>query len=181
MQRSVSTFITQRLKLVVNQEKSRVGPVSGSRYLGFTFKYGRIQIHSKALKLFKAKVRELTNRNWGISMELQIHKLNQFLRGWGNYFLIANAYQLSVDLDHWIRRRIRMCFWRQWKKPRTKVRNLIKLGVSVKMAIDCGMTSKGPWRSSRTFGINLGLNDNFLKSMGLFALRDIWIEIHYGR
>ncbi len=101
----------------------------------------------------------------------QIQILNRYLRGWGNYFLIANAYQLSVDLDHWIRRRIRMCYWRQWRKPRTKVQSFIKLGVPVKMAIDCGITSKGPWRSSRTYGINMGLNDKYLRAQGLLCLR----------
>ena len=76
-------------------------------------------------------------------MTLYIHKLTQYLRGWGHYYLIANAYQLKVDLDHWIRRRIRMCYWRQWRKPRTKVRSLIKLGVSERLAIACGITNKG--------------------------------------
>ena len=77
----------------------RKPPASGSKFLGFTFQLGRINIHAKSLKLFKEKVRALTNRNWGISMKKQIHKFNLFLRGWGNYFLIANAYQLTVDLD----------------------------------------------------------------------------------
>ena len=168
------------MKLLVNEKKSRVGPVKETKFLGFGFKYGYIRIHEQSLKKFKQEVRRLTNRNWGISMNKQIQHLNRYLRGWGNYFLIANAYQLSVDLDHWIRRRIRMCFWRQWRKPRTKVRSLIKLGVSEKMAIDCGITSKGPWRSSKTYGINLGLNDKFLKAKGLLCLRDIWISLHYG-
>jgi len=105
---AISRYISKRLKLIVNETKSRVGPVSGSKFLGFTFHRGRLQIHAKSLKLFKEKVRSLTNRNWGISMKKQINKLNLFLRGWGNYFLIANAYQLTVDLDHWIRRRLRM-------------------------------------------------------------------------
>ena len=94
----------------------------------------------------------------------------------GNYFLIANAYQLRVDLDHWIRHRIRMCYWRQWRKPRTKVRSFIKLGVPGKLAIDCGITSKGPWRISKTYGIN----DKYLRAQGLLCLRDIWISLHYG-
>ena len=137
----ISNYITKRLKLIINESKSRVGPVSGSKFLGFTFRYGQVQIHESALKLFKAKVRKLTNRNCGISMKLQIHKFTQFLRGWGYYFLIANAYQLTVDLDAWIRRRLRMCYWRQWRKPRTKVRSLMKLGVSEFLAISCGITS----------------------------------------
>ena len=165
----------------MNESKSRVGPVSGSKFLGFTFRYAQVQIHEQALKKFKANVRELTNRNWGISMTLQIHKLTQYLRGWGYYYLIANAYQLTVDLDHWIRRRIRMCYWRQWRKPRTKVRSLMKLGVSERLAIACGITSKGPCRSSKTKGINIALGNDYLASQGLVSLKDIWINIHYRR
>jgi RNA-directed DNA polymerase len=176
----ISHYISKRLKLIVNETKSRVGPVSGSKFLGFTFQRRRIQIHAKSLKLFKEKVRELSNRNWGIAMKKQIHKLNLFLRGWGNYFLIANAYQLTVDLDHWIRRRLRMCYWRQWRKPRTKVRNLIKLGVSERQAVACGITSKGPWRSSKTKGINIALSNAFLERQGLVSLREMWINIHYS-
>ncbi len=177
---SITRFVQRKLKLKVNEKKSRVGPVSETKFLGFGFKYGYIRIHERSLEKFKQEVRRLTNRNWGISMTKQIQILNRYLRGWGNYFLIANAYQLSVDLDHWIRRRIRMCYWRQWRKPRTKVRSLIKLGVPVKMAIDCGITSKGPWRSSRTYGINMGLNDKFLRAQGLLNLRGIWISLHHG-
>ncbi|PAJ67269.1 group II intron reverse transcriptase/maturase, partial [Pseudoalteromonas sp. NBT06-2] len=81
----ISNYITKRLKLIINESKSRVGPVSGSKFLGFTFHYGQVQIHDNALKLFKEKVRKLINRNWGISMTRQIHKLTQFLRGWGYY------------------------------------------------------------------------------------------------
>ena len=113
-------------------------------------------------------------------MKKQIHKLNQFLRGWGNYFLIANAYQLTVDLDHWVRRRLRMCYWRQWRKPRTKVRALIRLGVSERLAISCGITSKGPCRSSKTKGINLAISNAFLERQGLVSLRETWIKIHYS-
>jgi RNA-directed DNA polymerase len=177
----ISTFITKRLKLIVNETKSRVRPVSGSKFLGFSFKQGRIKIHTKALELFKAKVRRLTNRNWGIAMKWQIHKLSQFLRGWGYYFLIANEYQLAVDLDGWIRRRLRMCYWRQWRRPRTKVRNLIKRGVDQSLAVACGVTGKGPWRSSKTKGINIAIGNKFLKQEGLVSLRDVWIKVHYGR
>jgi RNA-directed DNA polymerase len=132
------------------------------------------------LVLFKEKVRVLTNRNWVIAMKKQIHKLNQFLRGWGHYFLIANTYQLTVDLNSWIRRRLRMCYWRQWRKPRTKVRALVKLGVSERLVIACGITSKEPCRSSKTKGINIGLSNEYLEQQGLVSLREVWIKIHYS-
>jgi len=123
--------------------------------------------------------RVLTNRNWGVSMRYQLFKISQYLRGWINYFGIANCYPLCLDLDHWIRRRVRMAYWRQWRKPRTKVRNLMKRGVRVQAAVTCGITSKGPWRSSKTPGINQALSNAYLKSEGLYALRDGWIKLHY--
>lgn len=112
-------------------------------------------------------------------MHYQLFKLSQYLRGWINYFGIAKGYQLCVDLDHWIRRRVRMAYWRQWRKPRTKVRNLMRLGVHVQSAVACGITSKGPWRSARTPGINQALSNDYLKSEGLCSLRDGWIKLHY--
>ena len=179
--RSVSHYLQNRLKLIVNTTKSRVVKTSQSQFLGFTFKYGRIQWHAKTLETFKQEVRRLTNRNWGVSMHYQLFKLSQYLRGWINYFGIANCYQLCLDLDHWIRRRVRMAYWRQWRKPRTKVRNLMKRGVHVQSAVACGITSKGPWRSSKTPGINQAISNAFLKSEGLYELREGWIKLHYPK
>lgn len=179
--RSISQYLKNRLQLVVNTTKSRVVKTSESKFLGFTFKAGRIQWHSKALLKFKQQIRRLTNRNWGVSMKYPLFKTSQFLRGWINYFGIANCYQLCVDLDHWIRRRIRMAYWRQWRKPRTKVRNLMRLGVRIQAAVACGITSKGPWRSSKTPGINQALSNAYLKSQGLYALRDGWIKLHHSK
>ena len=102
---------------------------------------GRIQWHPKTLKKFKQQVWRLTNRNWGVSMKYQLFKTSQFIRGWINYFGVANCYQLCVDLDHWIRLRVRMAYWRQWRKPRTKVRSLMKLGVRVQSAVARGIVS----------------------------------------
>nr|WP_232465292.1 reverse transcriptase domain-containing protein [Oleiphilus messinensis] len=177
--KSVTHFIENRLKLVVNTTKSHVVKTSECKFLGFTFQAGRIQWHPNSLKNFKQEVRRLTNRNWGVSMKYQLFKLSQYLRGWINYFGIANCYQRCVDLDHWIRRRVRMAYWRQWRKPRTKVRNLMKRGVHVQAAVACGITSKGPWRSSKTPGINQALSLEYLKSEGLYSLRDGWIKLHY--
>ena len=176
---SITRFIEHRLKLTVNTEKSRVVKTSGSKFLGFTFRSKRIQWHANTIKQFKHRVRQLTNRNWDVSMHYQLFKLSQYLRGWIQYFGIANQYQRCVELDHWIRRRVRMAYWRQWRKPRTKVRSLMKLGVPITSAVACGITSKGPWRSSKTPGIQQGLSNAFLKSAGLFSLCDGWIKIHY--
>ena len=176
---SVSRYLQQRLKLVVNTTKSRVVKTNDSKFLGFTFRAGNIHWHPKTLLKFKQQVRRLTNRNWGVSMKYQLFKISQYLRGWINYFGIAKGYQRCVELDHWIRRRVRMAYWRQWRKPRTKVRNLMRLGVHVQAAVACGITSKGPWRSARTPGINQALSLKYLKSEGLYSLRDGWIKLHY--
>jgi RNA-directed DNA polymerase len=177
--RSISSYLKHRLKLIVNTIKSRVVKTNDSKFLGFTFRSGNIHWHPNSLSKFKQEVRRLTNRNWGVSMRYQLFKLSQYLRGWVNYFGIAKGYQRCVDLDHWIRRRVRMAYWRQWRKPRTKVRNLMKRGVHVQSAVACGITSKGPWRSAKTPGINQALSNDYLKSEGLYSLRDGWIKLHY--
>ena len=179
--RSISQYLQRRLKLVVNTSKSHVVKTNECKFLGFTFRAGRIQWHPKTLLKFKQQVRELTNRNWGVSMTYQLFKTSQFIRGWINYFGIANCYQRCVDLDHWIRRRVRMAYWRQWRKPRTKVRSLMRLGTPVQSAVACGITSKGPWRSSKTPGIQQALSNAYLKSQGLYSLRDGWIKLHHSK
>ncbi len=177
--KSISRYLEMRLKLKVNTDKSQVVKVTQSKFLGFTFSHGNIKWHSKTVHKFKQKVRELTNRNWGVSMQYQLNELTLYLRGWINYYGIANAYQQCVDLDHWIRRRVRMCYWRQWRKPRTKVANLLRRGVSKTWALTCGSTRKGPWRSSKTPGIQQALSNNYLKEEGLYSLREGWIKVHY--
>ena len=176
---SITRYLETELKLIVNSEKSKVVKVSESKFLGFIFGSGKIQIHAKVLPKFKQQVRILTNRNWGVSMKYQLFKLSEYLRGWIQYYGIANVYQLCVELDYWIRRRVRMAYWRQWRKPRTKVANLIKRGVGIQTAVACGITSKGPWRSSKTPGINQALSNEYLEEEGLFSLRDGWIKVHY--
>jgi len=179
--RSISQYLQHRLKLKVNTTKSHVVKTSQNQFLGFTFKSGRIQPSQKSLLKFKQQIRRLTNRNWGVSMKYQLFKTSQFIRGWINYFGIANCYQLCVDLDNWIRRLVRMAYWRQWRKPRTKVRSMMRLGDHVQAAVACGITSKGPWRSSKTPGINQALSNVYLKSQGLYALRDGWIKLHHSK
>jgi RNA-directed DNA polymerase len=177
---SISRFLHNRLQLVVNATKSHVVKAKDSQFLGFTFGSGRIQWHSSSLHSFKRKVRRLTNRNWGVSMRYQIFRLSQYLRGWINYFGIANCYNQCVELDHWIRRRLRMAYWRQWRLPRTRIRNLVKMGVWIQTAVACGRTSKGPCRSSKTPGIQQALSNDFLKAEGLFSLRQGWISLHHS-
>ena len=132
------------------------------------------------MEKFRRRVRQLSGRSWGVSMEVKIKELTQYLRGWMNYYGIAVPYQKSVDLDQWIRRRMRMCYWKQWRRPRTRVRNFIDLGVSTELAVSCGASSRGYWHSARTEGIQLALNNKWLNEQGLVSLRDIWISLRYG-
>jgi RNA-directed DNA polymerase len=178
---SISRYLKHRLKQTVNTAKSRVIRTNESKFLGFTFKGTQIHWHPNTLRKFKQRIRVLTNRNWGVSMHYQLFRIRQYLRGWINYFGIATGYQRCCDLDHWIRRRVRMAYWRQWRKPRTKVRNLMKLGVHVQSAVACGITSKGPWRSSKTPGIQQALSNDYLKAEGLVSLRDGWIRLHHSQ
>lgn len=173
---SVSRYLEKRLKLQINESKSQVVPVDHCKFLGFSFKRNNIIIHSKSMDKFKREVKRLTGRSWGVSMEYRFLKLMVYLRGWMNYFRLGMRYQQACDLDQWIRRRVRMCYWKSWRTPRTKIRNLIKLGVSKVLAIHCGISSKAFWRSSKTKGIQIALNDEWLKQQGLYSLRDNWIS-----
>lgn len=178
--KSVTRFVERKLKLKVNDQKSRVVPTSKSKFLGFTFRGKSIVWHPDAEHKFKREIKNLTGRSSGKSMKKIIHELTVYMRGWINYFGIAQGYQKCIDFDSWIRRRLRMCYWKQWRKVRTKVRSLMRLGVSLDLAISCGMSSKSYWRSARTPGINFALSNEYLAKQGYYCLRDRWVEIHYG-
>lgn len=177
---SVTRFVERKLKLKVNEHKSRVVPTSQCKFLGFSFHGSSLVWHSDAMRKFKREIRKLTGRSRGISTARLLKELTVYMRGWINYFGIAQGYQKCIDLDHWIRRRVRMYYWKQWRKVRTKVRNLIKLGVSQRLAISCGISSKSYWHSARTEGINIALSNEYLAQQGYYSLRDRWVEIHYG-
>ena len=178
---SVTHFVEKKLKLKVNERKSQVVPTSKSKFLGFTFHGKSIIWHSDAERKFRNEIKSLTGRSRGISVSKLMKELTTYMRGWINYFGIAQGYQKCVDLDSWIRRRLRMYHWKQWSKVRTKVRTLTSLGASLDLAIRCGMSSKSYWHSARTQGINIALSNEHLANIGYYSLRDRWVEIHYGK
>ncbi|MBK7617400.1 MAG: hypothetical protein IPJ08_24165 [Burkholderiales bacterium] len=143
-------YLQSTLKLAVNLAKSKVAPMSECSFLGFTIKGKKIRWTDKALANFKHGVKELTGRSWGVSMEHRLHKLGQCVRGWTAYFGISQYYRPVPVLDDWIRRRMRMCYWKQWRWPRTKIRHLLAQGVSLKTAIQHGVSSKSYWHMART-------------------------------
>ena len=155
----VSRFLSTKLKLVVNEAKSRVVKTNDLRFLGFTFRGKKIRWSAQALEDFKHRIRRLTKRSWGISMHRRLRELRLYIQGWINYFGLSEYYRPLPGLDEWIRRRLRMCYLKQWRKPRTRIRNLIKLGTRTRTAVSLGLSSKGPYRLARTLATQSGITN----------------------
>ena len=132
---STRRFLENKLKLAINEQKSKVAPVEECSFLGFVFIRGKIRWSEKSFQKFKRQIRLLTGRSWFVSMEYRYKKLAEYVRGWMNYYGISEYYRPIPEIDEWLRRRIRMCYWKQWRYTRTKVRNLLKLGTPKKQAI----------------------------------------------
>ena len=171
---SITRYLQDILKLKVNLAKSRVAPMRECGFLGFTVLTKKISWTYKAQANFKHRIKELTGRSWGVSMGYRLHKLGQFLRGWVAYYGISEYYRPVPELDNWIRRRIRMCYWKQWRWARTKIRNLLALGVNPKSAILHGMSSKSYWHMSRTPVVHQALSNAWLGAQGLLSMEDLW-------
>lgn len=179
---SMIKLIENKLKLKVNKDKSAVDFVSKRKFLGFSFYFPKggaeIRIHEKSIKRFKDKIKFYTNRNIGISMESRLKKLNQIMRGWINYYGIANAEAKLKELDKWIRRRLRACIWKQWKKISTRHRNLVKLGINKYKAWEYANTRKGYWRISKSPILSKSLNNKYLESLGFVSLTQTYQMMH---
>lgn len=176
---SVVCFVERRLKLRVNAAKSRVAEVGKTEFLGFTFKAGRIRWSEAAFREFKRRIKLLTGRSWFVSMQYRMEKLAQYVRGWMNYYGISRYYRPIPEVDEWLRRRVRMCYWKQWRYCRTKVGRLLSLGVYLNTAISVGLSRKGPWRLSRTLATQSGMTNAWLKNQGLVSVKELWVNIHF--
>ena len=169
---STTRFVTRKLRLKVNEEKSAVSRPWLRKYLGFTFismcGQTKIRIHEKSIERFKDRIRELTDRNCGRSMKQIIDELNLYLKGWWNYYRLTEARYIFKALNSWIVRRLRCIQWKQWKNPRTKVRNLLKRGISHKHAVSCGNARKKHWRMSRVKWVVIALPKQYFLERGLF-------------
>jgi len=175
---SLTAYLGRRLKLPVNEEKSRVAPVNECVFLGFTFRRGKLRWSEAAFDDFKHWVRELTGRSWGVSMRYRFDKLAQYVRGWMGYFGISQYYRPIPELDEWLRRRVRMCYWKQWRWCRTKVGHLLALGTSKRQAILTAISSKSYWHLSRTLATQTGMTNDWLKAQGLVSVRELWMKAH---
>lgn len=176
---SVIRYLKLRLQLDINQHKSQITFANDCEYLGFIFKNKRIVWSDESLQNFKYNIRRLTARSWGISMQDRLEKLSDYIRGWMAYYALSQYYRPLPGLDEWIRRRVRMCYIKQWRRARTKIRNLINLGAVKDQAIAVGLSSKGYWRLARTYGSQSGLTNAYLKEQGLVSMRKLWIAFHY--
>lgn len=115
----------------------------------------------------------------GVSWSYRYLQLRRYFSGWINYFGLSEFYRPIPKLDHWIRRRIRMSYLKQWRKPKTRIQNLIRLGVSIKLAIFIGLSSKGYYRLAKTKAVQLGINNEWLKTQGLVSVKEQWVKFRY--
>jgi RNA-directed DNA polymerase len=176
---SVRNYLTSKLKLTVNEDKSQVAGSGDISFLGFVFKGTKILWSDKAYKEFRRQVRKYTGRSWFVSMEYRLNKLSTYIRGWMGYFGISEAYHDIPEIDGWIRRRVRMCYWKQWRWCRTKIRNLLKLGVQLGTSIRAGLNRGGPWAMSRRLAAQHGMTNQWLKGQGLVSVKELWVKTHY--
>lgn len=171
---SVTAYLENALKLTVNKEKSAVDRPWKRRFLGFSFytKKGGIgiRVHAKPVVKFREEVREILSRSNGRSTEQRIKELNRCIIGWVNYFNLADMNNLAKALDEWIRRRLRMCIWKQWRKVKTRHDNLTKLGIDNTKAWEFANTRKGYWRISNSPVLSRTLTNEHLTKLGLVSL-----------
>ena len=178
---SVTRFAEEKLKLVVNRAKSKAAPLQACAFLGFQIgKRGKVEWTQKAQARFKKRVRDITRRNRGDRVETVIGELRRYVTGWINYFGISHTYTVVDELSDWIRRRVRLYYWKQWKQPRTRRRRLIKLGANPDEVHMATRSRKGYWRMSANRIVQQALTNRYLEEQGVPNLRTLWIEIHYG-
>jgi len=179
---SISEFIEQRLKLKVNRDKSAVDYVNRRKFLGFSFYRAkgeyRIRVDAKSLKRLKDKLRLLTYRSNGWSIDARIYRLNQVIRGWVNYFSLADMRSHCLLLDEWLRRRLGMCYWKQWKKVKTKHTNLVKLGIPVWKAWEYANSRKGYWHIANSWIMHRSLTNAYLEKAGLHSLSYVYFNLN---
>lgn len=171
--RSVTSYIEGKLKLKVNGNKSAVDRPWRRKFLGFSFTKHRepkVRIAKASVNRMKDKIRDITSRKRPYSMEVRIQKLNQYLMGWCGYFALADTPSVFKTLESWIRRRLRMCVWKSWKKPSTKVRKLTGLGIPKGKAHEWGNSRKGYWRISKSPILHKALGNSYWSSQGLKSL-----------
>ena len=171
--KSITAFIEKKLRLKVNETKSAVDRPWRRKFLGFSFtpnKEPKIRIAKESIRRMKQRIRTMTSRSKPIPMPERIEQLNQYILGWSGYFSLAETPSVFKELDGWIRRRLRMCQWKEWKLPRTRVRKLQSLGVPKQKAYEWGNTRKKYWRVAASPILHKALGNSYWESQGLKSL-----------
>jgi RNA-directed DNA polymerase len=176
---SITEFIENKLKLKVNRIKSKVDScTNGIKFLGFGFYYSprhrqiRCKVHAKSVKRIKGKLKKLTLRSWGVSLDYRLLKLKQTITGWVNYYKLADMKTLLKELDEMIRVRLRMCIWKSWKKIGTKYKALRKLGLNKQKAWEYANTRKSYVRVASSFILSTTITNVRLRRKGLISMLD---------
>jgi RNA-directed DNA polymerase len=167
---SIGRFITTKLKLKVNQQKSAVARPWERKFLGFSFTWNREpkrRIAPKAVKRFKERVRELTCRTKGVSIERMAEDLAQYLRGWIGYFGRCQTPSVLQGLEEWTRRRLRSVIWKQWKRGTVRFAELRKRGVGIGLAAQTAGSAHGPWRMANSPALTIALPNAYFTSLGI--------------
>jgi len=178
---STTRFIEEKLFLKVNRDKSQTAHIRNVKFLGYSFyvtkEGGRLRIHQKSVDKMKAKIKELTSRSNGWGNARRKEALRQYITGWVNYFKLANMKNLLLGIDKWYRRRIRMVIWKQWKRVRTKMRNLVKLGVKKSKAYEWANTRKSYWHTANSFILKTTITTENLRKTGYIMLYDQYRKV----
>ena len=170
---SISKLITSKLKLKVNDEKSAVDRPEERKFLGFSFTWNREpkrRISPKAIARFKQRVRELTRRTRGVSVEMMVRQLRRYLIGWRGYFSFCQTPSVLQGLERWVRRRLRSVVWKQWKRGSIRFAELTKRGLGKDLAASTAGSAHGPWRLSNSPALAIALPNAYLTSLGLPSL-----------
>ncbi len=178
---SLIRYCEGRLQLIVNRAKSRAAPLKSCEFLGYRLNHrAKLAWTAKAHHRFKERIREITSRNRGHKVQTVIDELNLYTRGWLNYYKLSSTYKEVLALSVWVRRRVRLYYWKQWKQPRTRRRHLLALGADPETVHMATRSRKGYWRMSQNEIVRFALNNRWLEEQGVPDLRAIWIKLHYG-
>ena len=174
---SSTRYLEGKLKLKVNRDKSHIAKVNATKkfkFLGFAFGKGKdglfIRVHQKSMQKAKDRLKELTRRNQAKNVRQVMAEVKRYMQGWLNYYAIASMKNTLAEWNGWLRRRIRMFIWKQWKKPRTKFRNLLKLGIPEKYAWMAAMSRRGYWFTVKTGAVERAISNERLVRAGFFDL-----------
>jgi hypothetical protein len=178
---SIILFIEEKLFLKVNKEKSQVALHNKVKFLGYSFykpqDEGRLRIHPKSVAKMKARIKVLTSRSNGWGNERRKEALRQYIVGWVNYFKLAEMGKLLKQVDGWYRRRLRMVIWKQWKRIKTKLTNLIKLGVKKSKAWEWANSRKGYWHLANSFILATSITTERLRQAGFTFFSDQYQKV----